>query len=277
MLAAASRRSSPEREANPSLADIYTRIQDDPYPTAAAVNALPGNPQAKAWVLDVDGSYAEVVSASFSGTIGTVGQGTPAALSGAWPVEVTDGTNVLGTVAHPLNVTGSSGGGAVTVADGADVAEGATTDAADTTGTTGTISGKLRGLVTLIASLIGSAGTASTAVLSVQGIASATAVITDPNAARRGTLTDRSGTITSGGTAQSLAGSNASRKYLLIVNPITATEPLYVNFTTTAVAGSPSIGLNPGDSFVMENGFVSTEAISVIAATTSHTYTAKEG
>lgn len=37
------------------------------------------------------------------------------------------------------------------IADGADVALGATTDAANTTGTTGTVSGKLRGLVTILA------------------------------------------------------------------------------------------------------------------------------
>lgn len=46
---------------------------------------------------------------------------------------------------------GGAGGGAVTVADGADVTEGLTTDAAVITNTTGTISGKLRGLVALIA------------------------------------------------------------------------------------------------------------------------------
>jgi hypothetical protein len=43
----------------------------------------------------------------------------------------------------------TSGGGAVTIANGADVAEGATTDAAVTTNATGTVSGKLRGLVSL--------------------------------------------------------------------------------------------------------------------------------
>ena len=42
---------------------------------------------------------------------------------------------------------GGGGGGPVTVADGADVAQGATTDAAVITDTTGTLSGKLRGLV----------------------------------------------------------------------------------------------------------------------------------
>ena len=42
---------------------------------------------------------------------------------------------------------GSGGGGAVTIADGADVAEGALADAAVVTDAAGTISGKLRGLV----------------------------------------------------------------------------------------------------------------------------------
>jgi hypothetical protein len=54
--------------------------------------------------------------------------------------------------AVPVNVVaGGAGGGAVTVADGADVAEGATTDAAVTTNAAGTISAKLRGLVALLA------------------------------------------------------------------------------------------------------------------------------
>ena len=47
-------------------------------------------------------------------------------------------------------IGGGSGGGPVTIADGADVAEGATTDAAVTTDTTGTVSSKLRGLVKIL-------------------------------------------------------------------------------------------------------------------------------
>lgn len=38
-----------------------------------------------------------------SGTV-TANQGTAAALAGAWPVEVTDGTNVLGTSSHPIRI-----------------------------------------------------------------------------------------------------------------------------------------------------------------------------
>jgi len=91
-----------------------------------------------------------------------------------------------------------------------------------------------------------------------------------------GTLTDRSGTITAGGTAQTLAASNSSRKYLLIENQDSA-ESLWINFTTAAVTSQPSIELQPGATFVMDSAFVSTELVSVIAATTGHKFAAKEG
>lgn len=93
----------------------------------------------------------------------------------------------------------------------------------------------------------------------------------------QGALTDRSGTITSGGAAQNAMAANTSRKYLFILNPATATEVLWFNLTTTATAASPSIQLAAGQSFVMEAGFVSTAAVSVIAATTGHAFTALEG
>ncbi len=53
-------------------------------------------------VLDASGNFAENVTVN-GGTI-TSNQGTAAALSGAWPVEVTDGTNVLGTSSHPVRI-----------------------------------------------------------------------------------------------------------------------------------------------------------------------------
>ena len=90
-----------------------------------------------------------------------------------------------------------------------------------------------------------------------------------------GTLTDRSGTITAGGAAQTLAASNAIRKYLFIQN-LHATEALWLNFTTAAVESQPSISIPAGGSFVMEASFVSPELVSVIAATTTHPFAAKE-
>lgn len=92
-----------------------------------------------------------------------------------------------------------------------------------------------------------------------------------------GALTDRSNTITLGGTAQTLAAINAARKYLFILNDADETEDLWINFTTAAVVASPSIRIPPGASFAMESSFVSPQLISVIAATTGHVFTAKEG
>lgn len=72
-------------------------------------------------------------------------------------VRVSDGVNTAAVKnTTPLSsdygivvrtVGGGGGGGPATIADGDDVAEGATTDAAVITDTTGTVSGKLRGLV----------------------------------------------------------------------------------------------------------------------------------
>jgi hypothetical protein len=44
-----------------------------------------------------------IASVAVTGSI-TANQGTAAALAGAWPVEITDGANVLGTAAHPVRV-----------------------------------------------------------------------------------------------------------------------------------------------------------------------------
>jgi hypothetical protein len=61
----------------------------------------------------------------------------------------------VGNQALRVNVVagGGSGGGPATIADGASVVEGATTDAAVTSNATGTISGKLRGLVAILADI----------------------------------------------------------------------------------------------------------------------------
>lgn len=89
-----------------------------------------------------------------------------------------------------------------------------------------------------------------------------------------GTLTDRSGSIIAGGTAQTLAPVNTTRKYLLIQNNSAGT--LWINFTVTAVQSQPSIQLLTNASIVMESRFVSSELVSIIGATTGQTFTAKE-
>lgn len=64
-----------------------------------------------------------------------------------------DGDQVAISGSNPLPVTGG-GGGAATIADGADVVAGAVADAAITTNATGTISGKLRGIVALLSGIL---------------------------------------------------------------------------------------------------------------------------
>lgn len=92
----------------------------------------------------------------------------------------------------------------------------------------------------------------------------------------QGTLTNRSGTITAGDTAQTLMAANADRKYLSIMN--ISDTVMWFNFTTAAVKDSPSFILAAnGGSFTMEGSYVSTEAISIICVTTGKKYTAKEG
>lgn len=56
--------------------------------------------------MDVMGNLLVNVAVGGGGGGGTVtaNQGAAAALAGAWPVEITDGTNVLATAAHPIRI-----------------------------------------------------------------------------------------------------------------------------------------------------------------------------
>lgn len=87
-------------------------------------------------------------------------------------------------------------------------------------------------------------------------------------------LVDRSGTITTGGTAQTIMAVNAKRAYLMIQN--NSDTNMWINFTTAAVQAQPSILLIPNASFTFESGPASTELVSVIGATTGKSFTAKE-
>lgn len=90
-------------------------------------------------------------------------------------------------------------------------------------------------------------------------------------------LVDRSGAITTGGAAQDAAAANSGRQYLLIQN-IDAAEALWVNLgATAAVATAGSITLAAGASLVFESGPCATGRVSVVAATTGHKFTVKEG
>lgn len=102
----------------------------------------------------------------------------------------------------------------------------------------------------------------------------ATAANSMPVVLANGPLTDRSSTITTGGTAQSAMNANSSRAYCRLKNPDAAIEPLYYSFTGTATTASDI--LYPGDE-VVSRTFCPTQALSVLGATTSHPYIAQEG
>lgn len=84
---------------------------------------------------------------------------------------------------------------------------------------------------------------------------------------------DRSGSITTGGTAQTLAAANAGRDHLFIGNP-NASGSLWVNDLggTAAANGAGSTEIPPGEVAVTR----ARNAVSIIHATTSAKFTAGE-
>lgn len=103
-------------------------------------------------------------------------------------------------------------------------------------------------------------------------------VLVDPSTgapqAAQGTLTNRSGTVTAGGTAQQLAGANAARMGFSIQN--LSTGDLWVNTLGTAAAAQPSIKLAAGVYFETPAGYGAVGAISIFGATTGQAFSARE-
>lgn len=152
------------------------------------------------------------------------------------------------TTTNPLPVTGSGGGGGgpVTIANGADVTEGIIGD----TQSNGTVVGYLKSLY------VSFFGTPQ----AIKNIESGTSP------------TDHSGTITTGGSSQSVMSLNTSRVEAWVFNA-DPSEILWINFTGTAVInGSGSVGIPALQGW---SGKV-TSAVSVIATTTGHVFTAGE-
>ena len=111
---------------------------------------------------DVPQGYSLTSSLTYQWDVGTLAwvKGTQPGGGAGGAVTIADGADVAegstadaawvsgaGTVISLLKKIASAGGSAVSIADGADVAEGATADAAVVTDVAGTISGKMRGLV----------------------------------------------------------------------------------------------------------------------------------
>lgn len=94
-------------------------------------------------------------------------------------IAIDDGLGtILGTATNPLVTSSAAGGSAVTIADGADVAEGAVADAVVAAGAAGTVSAKLRRLTTDIGTLVTSMAATGTSAQNVQGAQARAAAIT---------------------------------------------------------------------------------------------------
>lgn len=89
-----------------------------------------------------------------------------------------------------------------------------------------------------------------------------------------GTLADRSGTITAGGTAQVLMAANANRIGFAIQN--LSTGDLWINPLGTAAATKPSLKIASGVYYETPSGYGAVGAISVFGATTAQAFTAQE-
>src|SRR5579859_5620451 len=88
---------------------------------------------------------------------------------------------------------------------------------------------------------------------------------------QQGTITNRSGTIALGGTAQSLMVANPARRYLMIQN-LDATASLWIRFGAAAVIGQPSTEVKPGAVLTQEDQFVDSESVSIIGPNTGQAF-----
>ena len=79
--------------------------------------------------------------------------------------------------------------------------------------------------------------------------------------------------ITTGGTAVTVFAANAIVNTADIINPATASEPLYVDFVNTAsIGGATSIPIPPGGAYRISRPI--NHAVTAIAATTGHAFIA---
>lgn len=82
-----------------------------------------------------------------------------------------------------------------------------------------------------------------------------------------------SATITTGGTSQIAVDGDNARGWLIVQNPTTATEPLFVDFGPNHLASTTlSAGLAPGGPISFLGGVVPAQQVNVTAATTGHAF-----
>ena len=89
----------------------------------------------------------------------------------------------------------------------------------------------------------------------------------------RGPVLDASGSITTGGVSRLVLDANPNRNYVEVQN--ISTGDLYVNYGAAATIESNSFKIEPGESHSLEAGFVSTDSVNIIGATTGQKYVCK--
>lgn len=218
----------------------------------------------------VDGVNAFVTNSV--AVIGPTADGTAAATNPILISGTTDGTGT-GAVAVPK----ITAGGVVSV-DIATVNGVTTLTGAGAAGTGSQRSTTAQDATTIAGSAPGTAGTPSTNVVSVQGVTSGTPIPT--NGAVNVTLTDCSGTVSTGNTAVNAFTAQTTLHGFTIINDDT-TEVMWISFTTTAAAST--VGSYPipaptattfagGGSFTSPPGMGTNHALSVVAATNGHKF-----
>lgn len=162
---------------------------------------------------------------------------------------------------------GGTGGGAVTVADGADVTFGAQADAAaaadSSTASFMSLFRRLLGKFPISTGIKNSAGS-----LSVAPASDAVFLTRNPPAV----LVDFSGTA--GVAAADKLAANANRRGFWIYNASDAA--IWVNTTAAAVVGSPSLAILAGAYYETPPGGAGTGAISIIGIKAGQSYSARE-
>lgn len=175
---------------------------------------------------DLAGNLRTTATATVSGSV-TANQGTPNTVANSWPVEVTDGTNILGTPTHPVRVdpTGTTTqpvSGSVSVSN-----------FPVTQPVSGTVVAEIEGHAG--ATLDSAAGTPNTQAVTIQGNASGVAVpvsgtffqATQPVS---GTVTANQGTspwVTSDNNAVAQGSTTSGEKGFLGLGAVTTAAPTY--------------------------------------------------
>lgn len=87
-------------------------------------------------------------------------------------------------------------------------------------------------------------------------------------------ITDRSGTIATGGVAQTLMAANSQRRKFKLQN--ISGGDLWWSATGTASAGAGSFRLSPGDYYETPPDFCPTTTVTIFGAVTGQAFTARE-